>query len=48
MAQTGVQFDKSSYNYGKIKQGVHKSFEFNFHTAQALWEHPSVEDQLLH
>jgi len=25
MAQTGVQFDKSSYNYGKIKQGVHKS-----------------------
>mgnify|MGYP000011384920 FL=1 len=30
MAQTGVQFDKSSYNYGKIKQGVHKSVIFNF------------------
>ena len=30
MAQTGVQFDKSSYNYGKIKQGVNKSVIFNF------------------
>ena len=30
MAQTGVQFDKSSYNYGKIKQGVNKSVIFSF------------------
>ena len=30
MAQTGVQFDKLSYNYGKIKQGVNKSVIFNY------------------
>lgn len=30
MAQTGVQFDKLNYNYGKIKQGVHKSVIFSF------------------
>lgn len=30
MAQTGVQFDKLSYNYGKIKQSVHKSVLFSF------------------
>ena len=30
IAQTGVQFDKLSYNYGKIKQGVHKSVIFSY------------------
>lgn len=30
MAQSGIQFDKSNYNYGKIKKGVHKSVQFNF------------------
>ena len=30
MAQTGVQFDKLSHNYGKLKQGVHKSVIFSY------------------
>lgn len=34
MAQTGVQFDKLSHNYGKIKQGVHKSVIFNYASYQ--------------
>mgnify|MGYP000365278173 CR=1 FL=1 len=30
MAQTGVQFDKLNYNYGKLKLGVHKSVIFSY------------------
>jgi hypothetical protein len=30
IAQTGIQFDKTTYNYGKIKKGIHKSVIFSF------------------
>ena len=29
-AQSAIKFDATSYNYGKIKKGVHKSVIFNF------------------
>jgi len=29
-AQTGIKFDVTSHNFGKIKKGVHKSFVFNY------------------
>lgn len=29
-AQSTIKFDATSYNYGKIKKGVHKSVIFNF------------------
>ena len=30
IAQTGIQFDKTTHNYGKIKKGIHKSVIFSF------------------
>jgi hypothetical protein len=30
MAQTGINFDKTNHNFGKIKKGIHKSVVFNF------------------
>ncbi|MEN9696719.1 MAG: hypothetical protein RLZ56_140 [Bacteroidota bacterium] len=29
-AQNSIQFEKTSYNFGKIKQGVHKSVVFSY------------------
>ena len=29
-AQSTIKFDAASYNYGKIKKGVHKSVNFNY------------------
>jgi hypothetical protein len=29
-AQTTIKFDQTSHNFGKIKQGVHKSVVFNY------------------
>jgi len=40
IAQTGIQFDKTTYNYGKIKKGIHKSVIFSFlnsNTAFGVW-----------
>jgi len=30
IAQTGIHFDKTTYNYGKIKKGIHQSVLFSF------------------
>ena len=30
MAQTGINFDKTNHNFGKIKKGINKSVVFNF------------------
>ena len=35
IAQTGIQFDKTTYNYGKIKKGIHKSVIFSFLNSNA-------------
>ena len=29
-AQATIHFDKTNYNFGKIKKGIHKSVIFNF------------------
>jgi hypothetical protein len=35
MAQTGIKFEKTSHNFGKIKKGIHKSVIFNFSNTNA-------------
>ena len=46
IAQTGIQFDKTTHNYGKIKKGIHKSVIFSFlntNTKPAVIEFANAE-----